>query len=177
MLLWQTMLEAFVIALMGGLLGIGLAALALAIGRNLLPETLPLISGIRFDWTVVGFALFLALITGFVCGVAPGFAALRTNLNAAIGDGGRSGSAGSRHARLRSLLVTTEIAIALALLTASGLLLRSFSKMMAVDLGFRPDHVVTGAYVLPQTDYSTQALIDAFNNKLLLELRQLILSD
>ena len=171
-LLWQTMLETLVIALTGGVLGIGLAALALAIGKNLLPETLPLIDGIRLDWTVVGFALFLALITGFVCGLVPGFAALRTNVNAAIKDGGRTGSAGSSHARLRSSLVIMEIAIALVLLTASGLLLRSFSNMSAVDLGFRPDHVVTGVYALPQKQYSTQALIDAFNNKLLLALRQ-----
>jgi predicted permease len=171
-LLGQNMLESLVIALTGGLLGIGLAALALAIGKNLLPETLPLMNGIRLDGAVVGFALLLALITGALSGLVPGFAALRTNVNAAIKDGGRSGSLGSSHARLRSSLVVAEIAIALVLLTASGLLLRSFSNMGAVDLGFRPDHVVTGAYALPQKQYSTQALIDAFNNKLLLELRQ-----
>jgi predicted permease len=171
-LLWQNMLESLVIAMTGGLLGIGLAALALAIGKNLLPETLPLMNGIRLDGAVVGFALLLALITGALSGLVPGFAALRTNVNAAIKDGGRSGSLGSSHARLRSSLVVAEIAIALVLLTASGLLLRSFSNMGAVDLGFRPDHVVTGVYALPQKQYSTQALIDAFNNKLLLELRQ-----
>jgi putative ABC transport system permease protein len=57
------------------------------------------------------------------------------------------------------------------LLTASGLLLRSFSNMSAVDLGFRPDHVVTASYSLPRQQYSTQALVDAFNDKLLLSLR------
>lgn len=171
-LLWQTMLETLVIALTGGVLGVGLAALALAIGKNLLPETLPLIDEIKLNWTVVGFALLLALLTGCACGLAPGFAALRTNVNASIKDGGRSGSMGGRHARLRSTLVVMEIAIALVLLTASGLLLRSFSNMSAVDLGFRPDHVVTGVYGLPQKQYSTQAQIDAFNNKVLLELRQ-----
>jgi predicted permease len=166
------MLESLVIAMTGGLLGIGLAALALAIGKSLLPETLPLMNGIRLDGAVVGFALLLALITGALSGLVPGFAALRTNVNAAIKDGGRTGSLGSSHARLRSSLVVAEIAIALVLLTASGLLLRSFSNMGAVDLGFRPDHVVTGVYALPEKQYSTQALIDAFNNKLLLELRQ-----
>ena len=166
-LLRQMILESLVLSVTGGLLGIGLAALALAIGKNLLPETMPLMNEITLNWTVVGFALLLALLTGFFCGLAPGFAALRTNVNASMKEGGRSGSAGGSHARLRSALVVVEIAIALILLTASGLLLRSFSNMSAVDLGFRPDHVTTAVYALPQKQYSTQAQIDAFNNKLL----------
>jgi len=172
-LLWQMILESLVLSLTGGLLGIGFAALALALGRNLLPETLPLMNEITLNWTVVGFALLLALLTGFFCGLAPGFAALRTNVNASMKEGGRSGSASGSHARLRSTLVVMEIAIALVLLTASGLLLRSFSNMSAVDLGFRPDHVTTAVYALPKKQYSTQAQIDSFNNKLLQQLRQL----
>jgi predicted permease len=172
-LLWQMILESLVLSVGGGLLGIGLAALALAIGKNLLPETMPMMSAITLNWTVVGFAFLLALLTGFFCGLAPGFAALRTNVNASMKEGGRSGSAGGSHARLRSTLVVAEIAIALILLTASGLLLRSFSNMSAVDLGFRPDHVTTAAYALPQKQYSTQTQIDTFNNKLLQQLRQL----
>jgi predicted permease len=172
-LLWQMILESLVLSVAGGLLGIGLAALALAIGKNLLPETMPLMSEISLNWTVVGFALLLALLTGFFCGLAPGFAALRTNVNASMKEGGRSGSAGGSHARLRSTLVVVEIAVALILLTASGLLLRSFSNMSAVDLGFRPNHVTTAVYALPQKQYSTQTQIDTFNNKLLEQLRQL----
>jgi predicted permease len=172
-LLRQAILESLALSVTGGLLGIGLAALALAIGKNLLPETLPLMNEITLNWTVGGFAFLLALLTGFFCGLAPGFAALRTNVNASLKEGGRSGSAGGSHARLRSALVVGEIAIALILLTASGLLLRSFSNMSAADLGFRPDHVTTAAYALPQKQYSTQAQIDTFNNKLLQQLRQL----
>jgi predicted permease len=105
--------------------------------------------------------------------LAPGFVALRTNVNGSLKEGGRSGSAGGSHARLRSSLVVLEIAVALILLAASGLLLRSFSNMSEVDLGFRPDHVTTAVYALPQKQYFTQAQIDTFNNKLLLQLRQL----
>jgi predicted permease len=172
-LLRQMILESLVLSVTGGLLGIGFAALALAIGKNLLPETMPLMNEIRLNWTVVAFALLLALLTGFFCGLAPGFAALRTNVNASMKEGGRSGSAGGSHARLRSTLVVMEIAVALILLAASGLLLRSFSNMSAVDLGFRPDHVTTAVYALPQKQYSTQAQIDTFNNNLLQQLRQL----
>jgi predicted permease len=172
-LLRQTMLESLALSIGGGLLGTGLAALALAIGKSHLPETLPLINEIALNWTVVGFALLLAILTGFFCGLAPGFVALRINVNGSLKEGGRSGSAGGSHARLRSSLVVVEIAVALILLAASGLLLRSFSNMSAVDLGFLPDHVTTAVYALPQKQYSTQAQVDTFNNKLLRQLRQL----
>jgi predicted permease len=171
-LLGQTILESLVLSVIGGMLGIGLAALSVTVGRNFLPETLPLIDNINLDWTVVAFAFLLAVLTGFFCGLAPGFAALRTNVNAAMKEGGRSGSAGGSHARLRSTFIVMEIAVALVLLTASGLLLRSFSKMSSADLGFRPDHVATAYYALPRRQYSTQAQIDSFNQKLLQQLRQ-----
>jgi predicted permease len=172
-LLRQVILESLVISVTGGLLGVGIAALALAIGKNLLPETLPLISQITLNWTVVVFAFLLALLTGIFCGLVPGFAALRTNVNLSLKEGGRTGSGGGSHSRLRSTIVIVEIAIALTLLCASGLLLRSFSKMSAVDLGFRPDNVTTAVYALPRKQYSSQAQIDTFNNRLLRQLREL----
>jgi hypothetical protein len=70
-------------------------------------------------------------------------------------------------------LVTGEIAVALVLLAASGLLLRSFEKMLSVDLGFRPDHVLTASYSLPQKQYATQPAVDEFNHELIRLLRQL----
>ena len=174
-LLGQTILESLVISVTGGLLGIGLAGLAIPIGRNLLPRNVPLTNEITLNWMVAGFALLLALLMGVVCGLAPGFAALRTNANASLKESSRSGSASGSHARLRSVLVVAEIATALVLLCASGLLLRSYIKMneAKANLGFQPDHVTTGYYGLPQKKYSTQARIDAFNNQLLLRLRQL----
>ena len=84
------------------------------------------------------FALGLAVVTGLACALAPAFAAIRTNVNKTSKKADDTGRAGGGHARLRSTLVVAEIAIALVLLTASGLLLRSFDKMRAVDLGFSP---------------------------------------
>ena len=172
-LLRQALLESLVLSLSGGLLGLAFAALALAVGKSLLPESLPRVDEIALNWPVVGFALLLAVVTGMLCGLAPAFAALRTNVNSTLKEGGRSGSAGGGHARLRSALVVAEIAIALMLLAASGLLLRSFEKMRSVDLGFQPDHVATAAYALPEKQYSTQAAINAFNDDLLRRLRQI----
>ncbi len=172
-LLRQAIMESLVLSASGGVLGLVMAAVALRVGRSMLPETLPRISEIVLNWTVVGFALLLGVVTGVVCGLAPAFAALRTNVNANLKEGGRSGSEGGGHARLRSTLVVAEIAIALVLLTASFLLLDSFEKMRDVDLGFRPQHVTTASYSLPQKQYSKQSQIDTFNRELLLRLNEL----
>ena len=119
------------------------------------------------------FSLGLALLTGAICGLAPAFAAIRTRVNDTLKEGGRTGTAGGGHARLRSALVVTEIAVALVLLAASGLLLRSFEKMREVDLGFRPDHTLVAAYGLPQKQYDTQSSINEFNDELLRKLQSL----
>jgi len=171
-LLRQTIAESLLLSVAGGLIGIGLASFAIYGGRNLLPDNLPLINEIVLNWTVAGFALLLAALTGMFCGLAPGIVALRTNVSARMKEGGQSGSTSGVHARLRSTIVVLEIAVALVLLNASGLLLRSFQKMSEVNLGFEPDHVATAAYSLPQDKYSTQTEIDAFNHDLLLRLRQ-----
>lgn len=172
-LIRQAVLESLLLSISGGVVGLMLAAVALSVGKSLLPESLPRVNEITLSWQVIAFALGLAVITGLVCALAPAFAALRTNVNSNLKEGGRTGSAGGGHARLRSTLVVAEIAIALVLLSASGLLLRSFDKMRSVDLGFSPQHVTTASYSLPQQQYSTQPQIDTFNRDLLLKLNQL----
>ncbi len=172
-LLRQPIFESLLLSISGGMIGLATAAALLRVGKALLPESLPRIAEIGLNWNIVGFALLLAVVTGVLCGLVPAFAAFRTDVNANLKEGGRTGSAGAGHSRLRSVLVVVEIAIALVLLTASGLLLRSFDKMRAVDLGFRPDHVTTAAYALPQKQYTQQSQIDAFNRDLLDRLSQL----
>jgi putative ABC transport system permease protein len=169
----QALIETLTLSLAGGLLGLGLASVALRIGVRFLPETLPRVSSIGLDWQVVGFALLLAVLTGVVCGVVPALAASRTPVNDTLKEGGRTGSAGGGHARLRSALVIAEVSVALVLLVASGLLLRSFQKLRAVDLGFRADHTLTATYSLPKEQYSSQASVDQFNDRLLRQLQQI----
>jgi predicted permease len=172
-LLRQALVESMVLSLAGGLVGLAFAAAALRLGISLLPETLPRIREIGLNWPVMAFALALALLTGLLCGLAPAFAAIHTSVNGTLKESGRTGTTGSGHARLRSVLVAAEIAIALVLLTASGLLLRSFEKMRAVDVGFRPDHTLTAMYGLPSYQYPTQASVDTFDDQLLRNLHQL----
>ena len=172
-LLRQSMLESLALSVTGGVLGIALAAIAIRVCVSQLPETLPRISEIGLDWMVVGFALFLALMTGILCSLAPAFAAIRTDLNESLKEGGRGGSAGGGHARLRSTLVVVEIAIALVLVAASGLLLRSFEKMREVVIGFQPEHVLIASYSLPRQQYGSQSAVNGFNDEVLRRLREL----
>jgi putative ABC transport system permease protein len=172
-LLRQALLESLVLSVTGGVIGLVAAAIALKVGTSLLPETLPLIGNIGLDWPVAAFAFVLAIVTGVVSGVAPAFAAIRTSVNETLKEGGRTGTSGAGHARLRSGLVIAEIAVALVLLAASGLLLRSFEKMREADLGYRPDHTVVAFYSLPRKQYATQPAVDQFNQELLLRLQSL----
>ena len=172
-LIRQAVLESLVLSVGGGFLGLICAGIALKVGKSVLPESLPRVNEISLSWQVVAFALGVSILTGLVCALAPAFAAIRTNVNSNLKEGGRTGTSGSGHAWLRSILVVLEIAIALVLLTASGLLLRSFDRMRSVDLGFTPQHVTTGAYGLPQQQYSKQPQVDAFNRELLFKLKQL----
>jgi predicted permease len=169
----ESLVEAVVLAMGGGIIGLALSWIALRVGISLLPETLPRISSIGLDGQVATFALALALFTGLLCGLVPGFAASRTGVNETLKEGGRTASAGGGHARLRSALVIAELAVALVLLTAAGLLLRSFQEMRSVNLGFRVDHMLTASYNLPRQQYSAQASIDAFNSMLQSRLEQL----
>jgi predicted permease len=172
-LLRQAIVESMVLSIAGGTIGLALAAAALRVGVSRLPQTLPRINEIGLDWPVMLFALGLVLLTGLLCGLAPAFAAIKTSMNDTLKEGGRTGTLGSGHARLRSALVVAELAVALTLLTASGLLLRSFQKMRDVKLGFRPDNTLAALYVLPHQHYQTQSAVDEFTRTLLTALGQL----
>jgi putative ABC transport system permease protein len=172
-LIRQSLIEVSVLAAAGGVVGLLLAWTALRLGIGLLPETFPRVSSIGLDWHVVLFTLGLVALTSLLCGLVPALVATRANVNDALKEGGRTGSAGGSSARLRSILVVSELAVALVLLTASGLLLRSFEKMRAVDLGFHSDHMLTAHYDLPRRQYSTQPDVDAFDRSLREKLEEL----
>jgi putative ABC transport system permease protein len=160
----ESVFEGLLISLAGGVVGLAFAAVAIRTALHLLPDSMPRIDSISIDATVATFALFLALVTGALCSLAPAFAALRTNLTESLNEGARTGTGSSSHTWLRSGLVVSEIAIALVLLTVSGAFLRSFQKMRAVDPGFRADHVLVAEYQLPLQQYSTDTSADSFNH-------------
>jgi hypothetical protein len=104
----------------GGLLGLGLAFMAIRSALHLLPDSLPRIDSISLDGTVAGFAVLVALASGALSGLAPAFAAVRTNLLQSLKEGAQTGTGAASHSWLRSSLVVSEIGIALVLLTSFG---------------------------------------------------------
>jgi putative ABC transport system permease protein len=162
----EALAEGLLLSVAGGLLGLASAAVALKTALVLLPESMPRIDAIRMDQGVAAFALLLAVATGVMCSVVPAFAAMRTNLLESLSESGRT-STGTSHAWLRSALVVAEIAIAMILLTVSVAFVRSYQKMLAVDPGFRPDHVLVGGYQLPLEQYGTESSAQRFDREVL----------
>ncbi len=139
----QLLTESVLLALAGGALGLliafGCVRLLVAAG----PEQLPRVEEIHVDRLVLAFTLGVSLLTGLLFGLAPALQASRLELSEVLKEGGRGNSAGPRHGRLRNLLVIAEMAMSLVLLIGAGLLGRSFMRLLEVQPGFRPDHLVT----------------------------------
>jgi len=155
--------QGLLLSMVAGLLGLTLAAIAIRTTLHLLPDSMPRIDSVSINPIVATFALFVAIASGLLCSLAPTFAALRTNSIESLKEGAHTGSGAASHARLRSALVVSEVAIALVLLTVSGVFLRSLQKMQAVDPGFRADHAVIAGYQLPLAQYPTEASVGVFN--------------
>ncbi|HVT61283.1 MAG TPA: ABC transporter permease [Thermoanaerobaculia bacterium] len=167
----QLLTESLALAAVGGAAGLLLAALALAAwGRSaaagLLRGQHPAI-----DARVALFAVGLALATSLLFGLAPAWSAARADLRSGLQQSARGASAGWRGVRLRSLLVACEVGLALVLLIAAGLLIRSLQRLQDVDPGFRADHVLTCRISLPAAEYRQPEQVIGFYRRLLERLR------
>ena len=159
----ESLVEGLLLSTAGGLLGLAFAAIAIRSTLHLMPDSLPRIDSVSMNPSIAGFALVLSVATGVLCSLAPAFVALRTNLIESLKEGAQTGSGSASHTWLRSALVVSEVAIALMLLTVSGVFLRSLQKMQAVDPGFRADHALIAGYQLPLAQYPTPASVSSFN--------------
>jgi predicted permease len=159
----ESAVQGLLLSMVAGLLGLALAAIAIRTTLHLLPDSMPRIDSVSINPIVATFALFVAVASGVLCSLAPAFAALRTNSIESLKEGAHTGSGAASHARLRSALVVSEVAIALVLLTVSGVFLRSLQKMQAVDPGFLAAHAVLAGYQLPLAQYPTEASVGVFN--------------
>ncbi|MFP5288085.1 MAG: ADOP family duplicated permease, partial [Thermoanaerobaculia bacterium] len=145
--------ESVVLALIGGLLGLALAAAGVRLLLALQPEGIPRIEEIGIDGAVVAFTLLLSVLMGLFIG---GFAALRygsPDLVPALKEGGRGGTVGRARHRARQGLVVAQVALALLLLVGAGLMLKSFWGLANVDPGLKPEGVLTLRLDLPEPDY------------------------
>ncbi|HVN77905.1 MAG TPA: ABC transporter permease, partial [Terriglobia bacterium] len=169
----QFLTESILLGLAGGIAGLALGTWASGGLARLVPQDLPL-RGIPTDHRVLGFTLFISLLTGVVFGLAPALQASRLNLNTSLKEGGRTSSAGSGHHRLRRLLVVSEVALALVLLISAGLMVESLRRLLKVDLGFNPAGVLTMSLDMSDPKYDQNpALFMAFNAQLLESVRAL----
>ncbi len=142
-LLRQFMLESVLLGLLGGLGGLLVSLWCLDLIVAAIPVELPFWMHFSFDARVFGFTSGLTLLGSMIFGLAPAWQASRPQLVEELKDGGRSATAGARSHRLRSIIVATEIALALILLVAAGLSLRSFFTLHRVAPGFDPRNVLT----------------------------------
>src|SRR5262249_26829991 len=166
-LIRQLMSETAVLGLLGGAVGIALAYWGVQGLASLLPEDLPQVNAIRVDYFVLGFAVLLSAIAACGFGLAPAFLVANSDLQSSLReDTGRSGeSAGGR--RARNFLAAAELALAMVLLVAAGLLMRSFTKLTSVNPGFDVQNVVKANISLPRFQYSTEQQWLTFSNELL----------
>jgi putative ABC transport system permease protein len=163
----ESIFEALLLSGGGAVLGLAFVAIAVRSTPHILPQSMPRVDAIAVDPTVAAFAVLLALATGALCSLAPALSALRTNLTDSLKEGSKAASGTSSHAWLRSGFVVVEIAAALVLLNTCGALIRSYEKMLVVDPGFRPDHVLVAGYQLPLAQYPTAGSAHAFNRAVL----------
>ncbi|HEX9544429.1 MAG TPA: ABC transporter permease [Pyrinomonadaceae bacterium] len=170
-LLRQLLMEALPLGLFGGGTGILLAGWILSLIRSLMPSTLPRHNAIIMDWHVLAFAAVLSLLTVLFFGILPALSAWSRHLREGLNEGGRGTTTGRRRNRMRSALVTVEIALALVLLTGAGLMIRTLRNLNHTDTGFVATNLLTMRVPLSVAKYPDDAKALNFYERLLERLR------
>ena len=172
----QLLTESLLLALLGGIVGIVLAQASLPLLRSsllgIVTEKIPGLETIGTDWRTLAFTFGATLLTGILFGVLPALKVSRINLNQAFKEGGK-GSAGGVRRKLSGTLVTIEVAIAVIVMIAAGLLIRSFQKLLQVDPGFRTDHLLSLKIDLPLPQYQKDEQAAKFYQELMPRLQAL----
>jgi putative ABC transport system permease protein len=165
-LIRQLLTESVLLALAGGVLGLGLSWAATkyfaTLGNNNLPQGIP----ITMDMRVLIFMVTISLLTGILFGIFPALQLSKTNVNETLRDEGRGSTGSHRRVQLRSFLVVGQVALSLVLLIGAGLLVRSFSRLLRVDPGFDPQNVLTMNVSLPTVKYANAQKQVAFFDEL-----------
>lgn len=159
-LLRQLLAEGVLLAAIGGVLGLVLAAWGVSALRWLAPADLPRVNEIAVNGSVAAFNSLVALVAGLICGVTPALRS-RSDLNEALKDETRASATGSA-LRARHLLVIVQTALGVVVLVGAGLLLRSFVTLMHVPVGFKSEGVLTFRIALPAARYRTEQQRTAF---------------
>ena len=167
----QLITECGVLAIGGGLLGLGLAW---GLQRALVavaPASIPRLDQITLDWTVVGYTFAISLLAGLAFGLVPALRGARGAPADTLKEGGRTGHHGGSH-HVRRALVVAEVALAVVMLSGAGMLLRSLVNLQSAEMGFDSRRVLTARVSLPQVEYN-QERATAFYRELLTKVREI----
>jgi len=170
----QLLTEGSVIALLGGAIGLLLSYWGIHFVRiNLnfvdVIQDVP----IELDWNVLWFVLAISVLSAALCGLGPALNAARTDVNTSLKDESRAASAGKSQGRLRKVMVTGEIALALFLLVGTGLLIQGISAIHSQNLGFQPQRLLTAAVTLDEAQYKGGTKQIAFVEEMIRHARQI----
>ena len=161
----QLLTESMVLSAVSAVIGLVLAAQGTNVLAALVPSDLSyqMLADVSVDWRLVAFTAAVALGSGMLFGLAPALHAARGEVHESLKEGGRGGTEHSRASgQMRNALVVAEMSLALVLLAGAGLMVRSFAALQQVNLGFEPEHALTGRVSLPGRTYASDTAIVAF---------------
>ena len=163
----QFLTESVLLATAGGVLGLLGAMWSTSLIETFGSRVIPMLSGVEIDTRVLAFTLIISIVAGVVFGCAPALRASRVNLNETLSDGGRAPGAVSSRSPLRSALVVTEVALAMVLLVAAGLLIKTVFRLNSVNPGFNSERVLSMNVWLPRAKYPKAENWNAFYERML----------
>ena len=167
------LVEALVLSGFGAVLGVSVAAAAVPLLLQLAPGTIPRLEEVRIDITVLAFAAIAAVVSALIVGLVPAIRYTRPHVLTLLRHGGRSATDHPSRQRGRQALVIFQTAMALVLLVGSGLLVRSFARLMSADHGFKPDDVLTFRVALTPASYPKPEEVVTFTRQLVDRLAEL----
>jgi predicted permease len=165
-LIRQLLTESMLLSCCGALVGLVLALIGTRVLTHMTSVSIPLLSDVHIDRSVVAFTVFVALATGFIFGLLPALQVRDVKLHDSLKDSNRGSSQGRGHAWVRNALVVSEIALACVLVVGAGLLIRSFMRVLDVNMGFQPQRVAA-VRVDPNSSYKTQEQRNAYFSEVL----------
>lgn len=172
-ILRMAMRETMVIAAMGGVLGVSLAAALVPVMQHYLPPELDFRGTLHLDWVGGGCAILLAIMATLLAGAVPAWISSGTKPHEVLHSESRLASEPRGSKRVRKVLVAVEVAVSIALVLMTGLLTASLVRLMHIDRGFEADHTITAEIDLPHKSYSDQQSRTPFYRELLERVRQL----
>ena len=165
-LIRQLLAESLIVSLLSAAAGLLLAKVGLQVLLSLNAGAIPRSEQIHLDGAVLAFTLLIALLAGLIFGLTPALVTTKVDLHDLVKEGGRGGGQGIRHRRLRGILVIGEVAVALTLLIASGLMVRSYWRLTNIEPGFNMDDVLTMQLNLPVISYPENSDVVNFYRQL-----------